>query len=376
MAGIYIHIPFCKQACHYCDFHFSTKLSYQADMVAALLIELTKRKDYLGNETIQTIYFGGGTPSLLTNDEITLILDKITALFKVDNQAEITLEANPDDLSPFKLKALQTAGINRLSIGIQCFDDQQLLQMNRAHRADEAVSAVKSAQDIGLENISIDLMYGLPDSTLKSWENTLIKAISLQAPHISAYCLTIEPQTFFGHLEAQSKLDLPSEEIIARQYEIMVDTLKQHNYIHYEVSNFCLPGKFAVHNSNYWKRQKYLGIGPSAHSYNLTSRQFNVKNNHHYLQRIANDHIPFEKEDLTRLDQANDYLLTSLRTIWGCNLSVLKENFKVDLVDKFQQKIATYFQEGLLTQNEDTITLTEAGMLLADQITSELFLTK
>ncbi len=374
MAGIYLHIPFCKQACHYCDFHFSTNLSYRKAMVNALVEEIEFRKQYLSGGMISTIYFGGGTPSLLTDHEITAILSKIFDCFDVEKGAEITLEANPDDLSQPKLKALQQAGINRLSIGIQSFDDSALSLMNRAHCANEAITAVKSAQDIGISNISIDLMYGLPNSDLNSWERALETADKLKVPHISAYCLTIEQQTFFEHLRRKNELSLPDEEIIASQFEMMISFLKDRNYLHYEVSNFCLPGQFAVHNSNYWKMKKYLGIGPSAHSYDLVSRQFNVKNNHTYMQGITNGKLKVEKESLSIIDQANDYLLTSLRTIWGCNLTIMLDKFGIDLNLRHPNIISDYIEKQLLEKKNDTITLTAAGMLLADQITSSLFL--
>lgn len=343
-------------------------------MVDALTAELALRLNYLDGETINTIYFGGGTPSLLRNNEIELILSSIFNHYNVEGDAEITLEGNPDDLTINKLEELKAVGINRLSIGIQSFENDYLSFMNRAHNANEGINSVKNAQKAGINNISIDLMYGLPSSSISNWKKELKTALSLDVPHISAYCLTIEKKTVFGNRMAQNKLALPDEESTASQFEVMVDTLESHNYQHYEVSNFCLPEKYSIHNSNYWKMQKYLGIGPGAHSYDLRSRQFNIKNNHHYMKAITLNKIPCERELLSNLDQANDYLLTSLRTIWGCDLSWMKNKFNIDLEERYSSQLANYVASDLLIRSGEILTLTTKGKLLADQIAASLYL--
>lgn len=374
MSGIYIHIPFCKQACHYCDFHFSTSLKNKDALVKSILMEIDNRINYLPNKTIETIYFGGGTPSLLSEKEIFQILEKLYKLYNVSNNAEITLECNPDDLSDEKLKELKRLEINRLSIGLQSFDEEELIWMNRAHTAKESESSVKRAQDRGFENITIDLIYGSKFSNLTSWKKTLDKAITLQVPHISSYNLTIEEKTKLGHDFKVKKEVAIDDEKSSEMFLEMIDRLEKNEFIHYEISNFGKEGFFSKHNSNYWKGEHYLGLGPSAHSFDGTSRQWNVSNNNLYIKYLEEkSEAYFEKEILTETERFNEYILTSLRTIWGINLDYLKTNFSSDFVNNFLNQIQEYIKQETVVVKDKTYTLTEKGKLLADKIASELF---
>ena len=374
MSGIYIHIPFCKQACHYCDFHFSTSLKNKDALVKSILSEIDKRYNYLPNKTIETIYFGGGTPSMLSEKETFLILEKIYKLYNVSNNAEITLECNPDDLSDEKLKELKRLEINRLSIGLQSFDDEELIWMKRGHTAKESESSVKRAQDKGFENITVDLIYGSKFSNLNNWKKTLDKAIALEIPHISSYNLTIEEKTKLGHDFKVKKEKAIDDEKSSELYLEMIDRLEKNNFIHYEISNFGKEGFFSKHNSNYWKGEYYLGLGPSAHSFDGTSRQWNVSNNNIYIKYIdEKSEKYYEKEILTETERFNEYILTSLRTIWGINLIYLKTNFNSDFVKNFSNQIQEYIKQETVLVKDSTYTLTEKGKLLADKIASELF---
>jgi oxygen-independent coproporphyrinogen-3 oxidase len=374
VSGIYIHIPFCKQACHYCDFHFSTSLKNKEALVKSILLEIDTRINYLPNKTIETIYFGGGTPSLLSEKETFQILEKIYKLYTVSNNAEITLECNPDDLSDEKLKELKRLEINRLSIGLQSFNEEELIWMHRAHTAKESESSVKRAQDRGFENITIDLIYGSKYSNLTNWKKTLDKAIDLQVPHISSYNLTIEEKTKLGHDFKAKKEVAIDDEKSSEMFLEMIDRLEKNNFIHYEISNFAKEGFFSKHNSNYWKGEHYIGLGPSAHSFDGTSRQWNVSNNNLYIKHLEEkSEAYFEKEVLTETEHFNEYILTSLRTIWGIDLNYLKANFNSDFVKNFSMQIQEYIKQGTVLVNNSTYTLTEKGKLLADKIASDLF---
>ena len=373
MAGIYIHIPFCKQACYYCDFHFSTNQEVEADMVNAIAHELFLQKKYLGQEAIQTIYLGGGTPSLLPDVHLKKILEVTRSNFDITNNAEITLEANPDDLTYDRLVALRNMGINRLSIGIQSFDDAVLKFLNRAHDAQNAMTSVQEARKAGFKNISIDLIYAIPGQGNEAWRKNIHQALALEPEHISSYSLTIEEKTVFGRWSAKGKLNAVDDDLAAQQLEILMNTLAEAGYDQYEVSNFGKPGFWSQHNSSYWKQEKYLGIGPSAHSYNGSSRQFNIRNNHMYLRALADDKIPFELETLTREDKINDYLLTTLRTSWGTNLKILKSEFTCDLVSEHSSYIQDLMDRGLANMEHDFLTLTRKGKFFADKIASDLF---
>ena len=374
MSGIYIHIPFCKQACHYCDFYFSTSLQNKELLVKSILLELDSRINYLPNKSIETIYFGGGTPSLLSEKESFLILEKIHKQYNVSKQAEITFECNPDDLSNDKLKELKRLEVNRLSIGLQSFDEEELKWMNRAHTAAESEACVKKAQDRGFENITIDLIYGSKFSNLSNWKKTLDKVIALDIKHISSYNLTIEDKTKLGHDFKVKKEVAIDDEKSSELFLEMIDRLEKNNFIHYEISNFGKDGFFSTHNSNYWKGKHYIGLGPSAHSFDGVSRQWNVSNNNQYMKQLSeNSTNYFEKEILTEKERFNEYILVSLRTIWGIDLIYLKTNFNSDFTKMFLRQIDNYIKQQLVVVNGTTYCLTENGKLLADKIASDLF---
>ncbi|XWW44409.1 radical SAM family heme chaperone HemW [Fibrella sp. USSR17] len=367
---LYLHVPFCKQACHYCDFHFSTNLRGKRQLVEAMAKEIDLRHTYLPPAPLETIYFGGGTPSLLTEAELDHLFEAIHRNFTVSPSAEITLEANPDDLADPVQLALFRRYVNRLSIGIQTFDEETLRWMNRAHNATEAQLCVQRARDAGFDNLSIDLIYGISERT---WATDLATAIALDVPHLSAYNLTIEPDTAFGRWAAKGKLTPVDENLSALQFTELDIALTAAGYVHYEISNFAKEGHFARHNTAYWQRKPYLGIGPSAHSYNGPSRQHNVANNARYVQALATDQIPAEREELSQADQVNEYLLTGLRTIWGCTISELDALLGRSFMAEQARELAQLSQTGWLQTTNNVLVLTETGKLFADRVASDLF---
>jgi oxygen-independent coproporphyrinogen III oxidase len=373
MAGVYLHIPFCKQACYYCDFHFSTNHEVKAEMAHALAIEIGLQKDFLNREEIQTIYFGGGTPSLLTEKELYQLLETIHKHHPVSAQTEITLEANPDDLFKKNLALFKKSGITRLSIGIQSFQNDLLKFLNRVHQSTTALTTFYHAREAGFDNISMDLMYAIPGLDDSRWLQDIHQTIELNPEHISCYSLTIEEKTAFGKWLHSGKLKPVDEETAARQLEILMDTLEQAGYEHYEVSNFSKPGFHSRHNSNYWKQEKYLGIGPSAHSYNRNIRQYNINNNHLYLKAIQRGQVPAEVETLTPENKINEYILTTLRTHWGTDFGVLLQQHQYDLHQANRAYIQQLIDAGLATLYQKVLTLTRSGKLLADKIASDLF---
>lgn len=372
MAGIYVHIPFCKQACHYCDFHFSTSLKYKADLVTALCEEIKQRKSYLGTSVIETLYLGGGTPSLLSAKEMDQLLNTLQQHFSLTPSAEITIECNPDDLTPEKLKHWQQQGFNRLSIGLQSFNDTELKWMNRAHTAHESLTCVKRSQDAGFNNISIDLIYGSKFQNEKEWEQTLAQVVELNIQHISAYNLTIEPKTALGVQHAKGKEPSVNETLSRQQFLHLIQFLNAHGFEHYEISNFAKPNCMAQHNSRYWLGYSYLGIGPSAHSYNGAERQWNVSNNARYIKQVQAQHSFFETEILSTDNRYNEYILTRLRTKWGCNLQEIEAQFGNNYRIYFLERINTMSQ--YLLKIENTYCLNEAGKLMADKLAVELFI--
>jgi len=375
MAGIYLHIPFCKQACNYCNFHFSTSLRLKDELLDALRAEIAMQKHYLDGQTIETVYFGGGTPSLLSADEIMKIWGELERAFPDQDLKEITLEANPDDLSKDYLKALKSTPVNRLSIGIQSFHDKDLQYMNRAHNAGEADYAVKAAQDAGLDNISIDLIYGTPTMTDKEWLQNIRSALALNVTHISSYALTVEPKTALAHAIEKGKTKEPDNSQTASQFETLMQSLTTAGFEHYEISNFALPGKYAIHNTNYWKGKHYLGLGPSAHSYNGKSRQWNVANNAAYIKSIlAEKRVPFETEQLSFENRFNEYVMISLRTMWGADLNYMESNFGKDVTEDFLSHCREFIEEGKMQIKNKHAILTTKGKLLADGIAAELFI--
>lgn len=373
MAGIYLHIPFCKQACYYCDFHFSTQLDNRRTMVESIAKELNIQKEYLGDEAVNTIYFGGGTPSLLEANEIALLFESIRQNFQVGSKPEITLEANPDDLSKKKLVELKNVGVNRLSIGIQSFDNGILEFLHRAHDSDTAIKCIQDAREVGFENISIDLIYAIPDQGDDQWKKNIEMALALNPDHISSYSLTIEEQTVFGRWKKQKKLLEVEESVSAHQLEILIDKLTDSGFEHYEVSNFCKPDFYSRHNSSYWKQIPYLGVGPGAHSYNHVSRQHNISNNPLYIKSLDEGKISFELESLTRENKINEYIFTTLRTRWGCDLDRLRNEFNYDLRLVNNSQLNYYVEQGYGTIDGSIFRLTKKGMLLADKISSDLF---
>ena len=372
---LYLHIPFCKQACHYCDFHFTTNLSQKRPLVEAMVQELAQRCTYLPNRKLHTIYFGGGTPSLLNEAELDLLFTAIYQHFSLVNgpggqPPEITLEANPDDLTdPVRLAMLRRY-TNRLSIGIQTFDEETLRWMNRAHTAGEAELAVYRAREAGFDNLSIDLIYGISDQL---WPRDLEKALALDVPHISAYNLTIEPNTAFGRWLAGGKLKPVDERLSATQFTELVSALTDGGYVHYETANFAKPNHYAQHNTAYWQRQPYLGIGPAAHSYDGSSRQHNLANNSLYINGISNGKSISEREVLTPADQVNEYLLTGLRTMWGCEVGELDALLGESFLARQAAELGKLQQSGWLICEENTLKLTESGKLFADRVASDLF---
>ncbi len=373
MAGIYFHIPFCKKACYYCDFHFSTSLKYKDELLQAMHRELDLRREYIGQQTIETIYFGGGTPSILNASEIRQFIDRITDSYTVSSDAEITMEANPDDLNANQINTLRQTAINRFSIGIQSFFDEDLLWMNRAHTAAEADGSVKRVQDAGFENITLDLIYGYPLLSDVKWLSNIEKVLNLNVPHISAYSMTVEQRTALAHFIRKGKQPAMNDSQSAGQFIQLMDTLQQHSYEHYEISNFALPGKYSRHNTNYWLGVPYLGIGPSAHSYNGFERQWNISNNAKYIENLLKDQVPAEIERLSDADKVNEYIMTSLRTIWGMDLNKMEKDFGSGYSSQTAGSLDDFTGKNWLLIQNNVVTLTNEGKLFADHIASQLF---
>ena len=379
MAGIYLHIPFCKQACHYCNFHFSTSLKYRTEMVEALAKELALRQRYLKGEKVNTIYLGGGTPSLLKQEELEQLFEVIYSNFEIAPELEVTLEANPDDLTLERLQELAASPVNRLSIGIQSFQEEDLRFMNRAHNAQEAKNCIENALQTGFENLTIDLIYGTPTMTDAQWAKNIDQVLAYDIAHISCYCLTVEPQTALDHFVKKGKAAPVDEEQAARQFEYLIDTLQEAGYEHYEISNFAKPGQYSRHNSNYWLGASYLGIGPSAHSFDGESRQWNIANNAKYRKGIEQSHVDglasdlFEREILTAPQRYNEYVMTSLRTIWGTDVETIRA-VDPSFEGHFTTQIQPYLEDKAVEVDGTIFKLTTKGKLLADRIAMELFL--
>ena len=375
MPGIYLHIPFCRQACHYCDFHFSTQLKSKEPFLEALYREIELRRNYFDDDmaVINTVYFGGGTPSLLTAGEVMKVMDTLQRFFTVSPAAEITLEANPDDLTDEKVRELRATPVNRFSIGIQSFFNEDLRFMHRAHNAAQATDSVKRVQDAGFTNITIDLIYGTPTLSNEPWKKNLETAFALNVPHISAYNLTVEDRTALAKMVRTGQVKDVDDEQSAEQFRILTNEMKAHGFIHYEISNFCKEGFYSKHNSNYWKGEKYLGLGPSAHSYNGLSRQWNVSNNNLYIKALMDGRLDHEVEILSNEQRYNEYVLTTLRTIWGTSLGHIEREFGKEYLRHCLAEADEYFSSGMLVRKEEYLYLTEEGKLLADKIASDLF---
>jgi oxygen-independent coproporphyrinogen III oxidase len=377
LAGIYIHIPFCKQACFYCNFHFSTSLVLKDEMITALLKEIDitsgSARGNTVTEIIETIYFGGGTPSLLTSDEIASLLASINNNFQIADNVEITIEANPDDLTIEKLLAWKEAGINRLSIGIQSFKQRELEWMNRAHDINQALGSILLAKKAGFVNFSSDLIYGTPGLTDEEWKTNVDQLIHLEAPHIACYALTVEPNTALKKMiSLKKKEDIDSDQQ-ARQFLLLMKWMREAGYEQYEISNFSKPGFRSRHNSSYWQGKRYFGIGPSAHSYDGDSRRWNVASNTLYIQSIKKNIIPFEQEKLTQMQRLNEYIMTSLRTIEGLDLEFVEQNFSAEAGNKIRNLIRRHEERNLLVIYNKNVVLTDEGKLFADGIAADLF---
>ena len=387
MSGIYIHIPFCKQACHYCDFHFSTSMKKKDEMILALAKEIEMRKNELLDcarsdiEIIETIYFGGGTPSILEVSDIKLLIDTVYKHYKVSKNPEITIEANPDDLSPnlsFRgtrnlFEEYKAIGVNRLSIGIQSFFEDDLKLMNRAHNSAEAKECLALATHY-FDNISVDLIYGIPNMSNEKWLQNIETALSFNIPHISSYALTVEPKTALHTFIKKGIIAQPDDEVAQEHFQILVDKLTENDFIHYELSNFGKENYFSKNNSSYWLGKKYIGIGPSAHSYNVDSRSWNVSNNSLYIKSISENKLPSETEKLTQTDRYNEYVMTGLRTIWGISLDRIETEFGKTYLDYLNQQAAKYIEDHLLFVDENILRTTKKGKFLSDGIASDLFM--
>jgi oxygen-independent coproporphyrinogen-3 oxidase len=368
LAGIYLHIPFCRQACHYCNFHFVTSPRHKNELLAALLKELELRREYLDDSIVETIYFGGGTPSLLEIHELQSQIERIRSAYRLSDNPEITLETNPDDINREKLAAWKELGINRLSIGVQSFFDEDLQWMNRAHNASQAIGSVQLALQ-HFDNITIDLIYGTPLLSNEKWEQNVSTATGLNIPHLSCYALTVEPKTPLQKMIHQGKLQDVNPDKQSEQFLLLMQWLETAGYEHYEISNFARRGFRSRHNSAYWQGKKYLGIGPSAHSFDGQSRQWNIANNTRYIASIRENTIPFEKEVLTDTQKTNEYIMTSLRTIEGLDLARLDDITRKSL----EANAKKYLDAGLMKKKNDFLVLTKEGKLLADGIAAELF---
>ena len=379
MSGIYIHIPFCKQACHYCDFHFSTNLKKKEEMVLALAKEIEMRSKSITHhpspitEPIETIYFGGGTPSILSIEDLRFLIDAVYRNYKVVENPEITVEANPDDLDNETIRQLANSPVNRLSIGIQSFFEDDLKIMNRAHNAEEAKKCLETATQY-FDNISIDLIYGVPEMSNEKWLQNIETALSFGVPHISSYSLTVEPKTALHSFIQKGIIPQPDDEVAQEHFQILVDKLSENGFIHYELSNFGKENYFSKNNSSYWLGKKYIGIGPSAHSYDGKTRGWNVSNNSLYIKSIQENKLPIEIETLTKTDRYNEYIMTGLRTIWGVSLERIEKEFGKTYLDSLNQQASKFIEDNLLFVDNNILRTTKKGKFLSDGISSDLFL--
>lgn len=376
MAGFYIHIPFCKKVCYYCDFHFVATLKYKDQMLEAMQKEIVNRSQEWKETRFNTLYFGGGTPSVLSIDEIKRLIDTIFSNYYFIDDIELTLEANPDDLTKAYLKDLKSkTEINRFSIGTQSFHDEDLKLMNRRHTGVEAVNSIRNAQEAGFENLNIDLIYGVPGLTMEGWKSNIETFVELKAPHLSAYHLMFEPKTVFDHMRKKNKIQPVDDTISQRHYSLLTDELKWKGYRHYEISNFAMNGHFSKHNTNYWLGEKYIGIGPSAHSFNGATRRWNVANNTKYCSELesgSNDY--FTVEELTETNRFNEYILTSLRTEYGADYTYIADHFGSQILDKLKQGIKRFKPEEHYQLTDKGFRLSESGWLISDFIMRELFI--
>lgn len=376
MAGIYIHIPFCKKLCFYCDFYHIVSVKDSSSFIDALLKETLQRKDYLKNETVTTIYFGGGTPSVFSIQEIERILSNITKNFNISNDCEITIELNPDDVNPEYLSNIKSLNINRISLGIQSWRDTDLKMLNRRHDAAQAVFALKNTLSAGFKNVTIDLIYGIPGMTMKDWESNLDFSFTFDIKHLSAYHLTIEQGTMFGKMLKKGEITEIDENDSAAQFNTLIDKAENAGFVQYEISNFGKPGFFSIHNSNYWKQVSYLGLGPSAHSFNGYSRQWNVRDLKGYIKAVNKGKPYFEREDLDVKTRFNEYIMTSLRTMWGIDLDYVEKMFEKEGYDYVVNLSGKYRNYGMMKLEKNSLVLTNQGKLISDNIISEFMMSE
>ncbi len=371
MSGLYIHIPFCRKACTYCDFHFSTSLRAKEDVLRAMSSELEQRALEIAGSVVGTIYFGGGTPSLMEAGELGSFIDQAKRLFTIDPTAEVTLEANPDDVNEERLAAWKAIGITRLSIGVQSFREERLRFMGRAHDAGQSRRALELISTAGFTSWTMDLIYGLPQMTMEEWNEQLDLAFAFGAPHLSSYCLTVEPKTTLAHQVQTGDVRMPDDHDQAAQFERLMERTAQEGLVHYEISNFGREGHFSRHNTSYWNGTPYLGIGPSAHSFSGGRRRWNVANNARYLKAVEEGAIFWQEEQLTPTQRTNEMLLTGLRTMWGVALGDLP----IDVLEQNALLVKHYVERGELLHEHDRLVLTRAGRNFADRIASDLFVT-
>lgn len=374
MAGIYIHIPFCKKLCHYCDFYHIISEEDHSDFIEALLLEADTRKSYISTVDVSTIYFGGGTPSVLKPAEVRNIIDRLNGIYNILKESEITFEMNPDDATFAYLAELKNAGINRLSIGVQSWNDEDLKLLNRRHTAAQAKAALDFAYKAGFENVTIDLIYGIPGMTIDKWSSNLDTALSSGIKHLSAYHLTIEPGTVFGKMKEKGLLQEIDEEESNSQFNLLIEKTGESGFVHYEISNFGKPGFFSVHNSNYWKQVPYTGLGPSAHSFNGYSRQWNIRDVRKYVKYVRNGRDYFEMEDLDTKTRFNEYIMTSLRTMWGIDLEYVEKAFDKEGYDYLMNLSGKFINYGMMKQEKNTLVLTNQGKMISDNIISEFMM--
>ena len=374
MAGIYVHIPFCKKLCFYCDFYHVISVNDNSAFIDALLKEASLRKDYLESETVSTIYFGGGTPSVFSVKDLGTILNHINKLFSVEKDCEISIELNPEDVLPAYLEGLKDLNINRISLGIQSWRDSDLKMLNRRHDSAQAIKALKDTLDAGFENVTIDLIYGIPGMSLQEWESNLDFSLSFDIKHLSAYHLTFEPGTVFGKMLEKGAISEIDENESVAQFNILIEKAESAGFIQYEISNFGKPGYFSLHNSNYWKQVSYLGLGPSAHSFNGYSRQWNIRDLKGYIKLISAGKSFYESEELNSKTRFNEYIMTSLRTMWGIDLEYVEEMFEKEGYDYIINLAGKFKNYGLMKQEKKSLILTNQGKLISDNIISEFMI--
>jgi len=374
MAGIYIHIPFCKKKCHYCDFYKTLDTGMAERYIKALVKEMGLQKDYLENNIIKTIYLGGGTPSVLSAVQVREILEKLGTAYNISEDAEITMEVNPDDISRVYARDLRQAGINRISLGIQSWNDDILSYLNRRHKAEEAGQALEDISASGIDNISVDLIYGIPGLQADQWKDDLQKTVELDIKHISAYHLTVEENTLFGKAKKEGSFEEIGEEESEKQFNMLVDICRKNSFMQYEISNFCKDEWYSIHNTNYWKQEAYLGLGPSAHSYDGESRQWNVADLQAYIKSLEKNAVPSTVEVLTLKDKYNEYIMTSLRTMWGINIDTVEEKINKESRDYLNNLATRFVRYGMMTRNGSQLMLTDQGRMISDNIISELMM--